>query len=339
GAVGDGVTDDTEAIQKAFSNTGLIYFPNGIYLISDTIKPPQRPGGVPSRRIIQGQSRDRVIIRLRDRAPGFDNPAQPKPMIVTSWRIAQAFRNAVRDVTIDLGAGNPGAVGLEFFASNTGHVWNVTIRSSDPENTGFAGLAMFGDNGPLLVRGLNVQGCEYGIISDCNQLATFEHITLSGQRRVGLESRNKSIIRALISWNSVPAVVARGQGFTLLEARLFHPASSDSPAIELVDSVATLLRDIEVKGYATSLKAPGTTLHESQISEWTSKPVYRLTTTAPSSTLRLPIEETPEFDSEPVEQWVPITRFAPSELWVERKGRHRKENWATALQSAIDSGA
>lgn len=39
GAVGDGVTDDTSAIQDAINaaTDGIVYFPNGIYLISDTL--------------------------------------------------------------------------------------------------------------------------------------------------------------------------------------------------------------------------------------------------------------------------------------------------------------
>ena len=42
GAVGDGVTDDTEAIRKAIDFTksqrgGQVYFPPGVYVITDTI--------------------------------------------------------------------------------------------------------------------------------------------------------------------------------------------------------------------------------------------------------------------------------------------------------------
>jgi len=339
GAVGDGKTDDTAAIQSAYSHTGLIYFPNGVYLISDTIKAPTRPGGVPSRRIIQGQSREGTIIRLKDSADGFGDAAAPKPMIVTSWRIAQAFRNAVRDVTIDIGAGNAGAVALEFFASNTGQVWNVALRSSDPAGAGYAGLNMFGDNGPLLVRGLSVAGFDYGIISDCNQLATFEHVRLARQRKIGFLSRNKSIVRGLVSDNEVSAVVASGQGFTLLDAELRRPGVSDGTAIELQGEVSALLRDVSAHGYRSLARTPSQTLADPLVREWTSKPVIRVTDASPRGTLRLPIEETPALSVEPLEKWVSVTRFPPGELWVERKGRHRKENWAPALQAAVDSGA
>lgn len=37
GAVGDGVTDDTDAIQDAIDNNSIIYFPSGTYLISSNI--------------------------------------------------------------------------------------------------------------------------------------------------------------------------------------------------------------------------------------------------------------------------------------------------------------
>ena len=339
GAVGDGKTDDTAAIQSAYNHTGMIYFPNGVYLISNTIKAPARPGGVPSRRVIQGQSRNKTVIRLKDAADGFGDPSAPKPMIVTSWRIAQAFRNAVRDVTIDVGAGNAGAVALEFFASNTGHVWNVTLRSSDPAGAGYAGLNMFADSGPLLVRGLRVEGFDHGIIADCNQLATFEHVRLAGQRRIGFLSANKSIVRGLVSDNAVPAVVAGGQGFTLLDAELRAPGDSNDAAIELQGEVSALLRDVAVRGYRGSVRTSSETLGDPIVREWTSKPAIRLTDASPKGTLRLAIEETPALAPEPPEEWVPITRFAPGELWVERKGRHRKENWAVALQAAIDSGA
>ncbi|MEM1283534.1 MAG: glycosyl hydrolase family 28-related protein, partial [Chlamydiota bacterium] len=49
GAKGDGVTDDTAAIQDAFNNNAashkIIYFPNGEYLISDTLKWTRRTKG------------------------------------------------------------------------------------------------------------------------------------------------------------------------------------------------------------------------------------------------------------------------------------------------------
>lgn len=53
GAVGDGLHDDTEALRVAYSYGGLIYIPDGTYLVTGTIEPPVKSGRVPARRILQ----------------------------------------------------------------------------------------------------------------------------------------------------------------------------------------------------------------------------------------------------------------------------------------------
>lgn len=58
GAKGDGVTDDTAAIQAAINAAqGIVYFPPGIYVISQTIVLPQQ------NLIIQGAGRDTTFIK------------------------------------------------------------------------------------------------------------------------------------------------------------------------------------------------------------------------------------------------------------------------------------
>ena len=51
-----------------------------------------------------------------------------------------SMQNTFENFTILVGGGNPGAVGLEFFANNTGAIRNVTIRSLDLDRSGHAGL-------------------------------------------------------------------------------------------------------------------------------------------------------------------------------------------------------
>lgn len=51
-----------------------------------------------------------------------------------------SFHNKFENFTIDVGKGNPGAIGIEFNSNNTGAMRNVDILSSDPEYAGFAGL-------------------------------------------------------------------------------------------------------------------------------------------------------------------------------------------------------
>lgn len=68
GAVGDGVADDTAAIQAAFGGAGTtpdnihVYFPNGTYKITDVIK-VYRAGQTLRNVVIEGESSNGVIIR------------------------------------------------------------------------------------------------------------------------------------------------------------------------------------------------------------------------------------------------------------------------------------
>ncbi len=72
GAKGDGISDDTAALQRAFDElrgqNRTLYFPNGTYLVS---APVGIFGGKAHSRDrfvhLQGQSRDGVVIRLKDR--------------------------------------------------------------------------------------------------------------------------------------------------------------------------------------------------------------------------------------------------------------------------------
>ena len=74
GAVGDGVTDDTAAINRAFyqlfsreSNTEVrrsLFFPAGVYIVSDTVK-------IPTYAKVYGEGKNSSIIRQTTVTPGF----------------------------------------------------------------------------------------------------------------------------------------------------------------------------------------------------------------------------------------------------------------------------
>jgi hypothetical protein len=108
GAVGDGKTDDTAALQKAIDRRGgaFVYIPNGTYLVRDRIRYNQGPNVLPS---IQGESRDGVIIKLADDAVGFGNPQQPRavlPLVPGGMKdklSADYFKTKLRNLTIDTG--------------------------------------------------------------------------------------------------------------------------------------------------------------------------------------------------------------------------------------------
>lgn len=190
GAKGDGVTDDTAAIQKAIDEkrggNRILYFPDGVYLVSGSLG---IFGGKPHSRdrflSYQGQSEQDTVIRLQDHAPGFDD--QGKPKIVLSVYEGESTGDVmcsnVRNLTVDVGKGNPGAVGLRFMTNNYGELADVTVRSSDPAGVGFLGLDLRqSQNGPGLIHRVTVEGFETGVRTGNSFSLVFEHITLRGRR-------------------------------------------------------------------------------------------------------------------------------------------------------------
>src|SRR5882724_8880263 len=91
GAVGDGKTDDTAAIQKAISsnirsqNTSrVLYFPQGTYLISKPLVWKDLNGVWQSELTFQGENENRTIIKLANQLPAYQNPQAPADVITTA---------------------------------------------------------------------------------------------------------------------------------------------------------------------------------------------------------------------------------------------------------------
>ena len=242
----------------------------------------------------------------------------------------------MRDLTIDIGRGNPGAIALDFFANNQGAMHNVRLMTSDPEHQGAIGLRLDGHAGPLLVSHLEVIGFDTGIFSNPDESATFEYVSLRDQRKVGFEVLERTFIRKLTSHNRVTALRSRGSLTVLLDAEL-HGRDASVPAMQM-DGQA-FVRDVSVLGYPVSLASPHLTLTDSQVVEWTSKDPVALDAPVRLS-MRLPVEETPEVPWGELSGWANIARFTPGKITIERDGKSQEvTDWTLALQAAIDSGA
>ena len=128
GAVGDGVADDTAALQAAFNRRdAFVFIPDGTYLVRDRLIWDGKPGVGPT---VQGQSRDGVVIRLADDAPGIGDPDKPRAVVLTVREgkvSADYFKTKLRNLTVDAGD-NLGAVGVLFHANNSGQLRDVTVR-------------------------------------------------------------------------------------------------------------------------------------------------------------------------------------------------------------------
>lgn len=76
GAKGDGVTDDTAAIQRAIDEHATIYIPSGHYIVSDTL--PLKPDTV-----LIGLHPSTTQFDLPDSTPGFQGVGNAKPLLET----------------------------------------------------------------------------------------------------------------------------------------------------------------------------------------------------------------------------------------------------------------
>jgi len=331
GAKGDGTTDDTAAIQSAYEKKGGIYFPPGTYLVSDTLS------ATPKRYFIQGAGPARTVIRLKDKCPGFGDPASPKA-VLQNWdekigqgKNGQAFRNSYHDLTVDVGAGNGGAIGILYFTNNQGTVENVVVRSSDPEKAGRAGIALAqGWPGPALLRHVRIDGFDDGVWSIINQYSfTFEFMTLENQRHAGIaNSRQMLFLRGLVSRQQhAPALLAESGTIAILDSVL---TGSGEAAIE--SNARLYARNVKTRGYKTAIKgAKGGDVPGPEVDEYVGGgPILTLFDTARKS-LGLPIEESPTADWNDPKDWASAGKFgaAPND----------KQDDTEGIQKAIDSGA
>lgn len=349
-AKGDGVSDDSDALQNALNeNVGrhkVLYFPKGTYLVSRTLTWPKKFGGRDNwgKTMLRGASRDGSVLRLKDGT--FPDAKKPAALMwCGGFGSADWFHNYVENLTFDVGTNNAGAVALQFYSNNTGAVRDCRFVAADGSGATGLDLAHRDMNGPLLVSRCEVVGFRRGLATARSvNSQTFEHITLRGQRELGFHNEGQQIsIRGLVSENAVPALGTYGK-LLLVDAKLTG-GSPKVPAIVNYNGGRLFLRDVKTTGYARALAdmktpdfaaafrikgedKPGTLGPD--IAEYSS---HAVTTAFPSPTesLRLPVKETPRPVWESAEQWAVVDAFGADPTG--------KKDSADAIQRAMDSGA
>ncbi len=298
----------------------IMYFPNGTYLVSDTIiyrtrESRKHHGGKfnfeLNRNIhFEGESREGAIIRLQDHAKGFEY-GQIRPIIsfilrpetVAEHVANNAMLNSVKDLTIDCGVGNGGAVGIKYYANNTGMISNVTIRSSDPDHDGFAGLLMtggcIGD-----IRDVEIDGFDYGVLITKGERELYERVLFKNQKicscfaiqanAVFKDIQNQAVVPTF-NCDAVSFVTAsfiRVQGITQSVGQFVYCRDTDK----------------------------------------TEFPVHRLShSNEVKNTLGLPLEDVPRYTYPDVSKWVGVEDFGAVGDGL--------TDCTAAIQNAMNSGA
>jgi len=351
-AKGDGISDDTDALQQAINDhTGrhhFIYLPAGTYLISKTLTWPKRFADNDNWGFttLQGESARKSVIRLKDGT--FTDAKRPRSLMwCGGFGSADWFHNHVQNLTFSTGRGNPGAVGLQFYSNNYGAVRDCYIRSEDGQGVAGLDLAHRDMNGPLLVRRVVVEGFGKGVVTGHSvNSQTFEFLTLRGQREFGFDNEGQAIaVRGLRSNNTVPALRSYGT-FCLLEADLRGTGNAvGQPALINYNGGRMMLRDVKTTGYQRALgdvatpdfaaafrvtgeDKPGSAGPE--VPEYFSQAATTLVP-GPGQSLRLPVEETPEFPRQDPARWAVADAFGADPTGG--------QDAAEAIQRAVDSGA
>lgn len=356
GAIPDDEGDDTAAIQAALdaypNGNRIIYLPPGVFLIRDTLRWPagESGGNAQKRTILQGAGETLSLLRLPENTGGFNDGGKPKPLLWTGSAPAQRFRNAVRDLTIEVGPRNAGAIGLQFNASNQGTIRHLTIRAADSSGKIGLDLGHCDEIGPLLVRHLTVTGFEIGISTKWPVNSnTFEHVLLSNQRRLGWWNYHQMVfVRDLISENRVPSIYNEKDSWgtvTLLGAHL-HAINPDGNTPAIHNQRQMYLRNVEILGYRLAVnhddkgRDKGDVGPPGLIAEDTShKNVRSLFREVGDGTFaqagevsHLPVKETPEIPwGDPAKEWANLLDFGADATGA--------ADASAALQKAIDSGA
>jgi len=343
GAKGDGISDDTQAIQQAISSTvhhpqrgpRIIYFPAGTYLVSRPIRELDLKPQWNSLLTLQGENRVTTILKLTDNNPLYQNANAPQNVVKFASQNGNAqgggnsaFDNNIFDMTIDVGRGNPGAIALVFLGNNYCALRNVTLQSSDLNHAGAIGLAMMRyATGPCLMKNVVVNGFDYGIRTANNEYSVvFEDLTLLNQRLYGIDNESNVLsIRHLFSTNRVPAIHnGNSAGLITLVDGMLRGGSRETAAIQ--NQGTLYAREVTSSGYGAVMEGqPG-----DSIAEYTSGPRSNLFG-GKAASLNLPIEETPLFEDRDKGHWKSVTAYG-----ADPSGASDSSH---GIQAAIDSGA
>jgi Pectate lyase superfamily protein len=354
GAKGDGLADDTAAINAALTASGgdtgpafwqdrIVYFPAGTYKVSAPITKRYANGSFGSGMILIGENRDKTIIRLSDNASGYGNPAAPKAIIFTTAKLLDgggptaggkdyfhkgegndAFMNFVENMTIDTGEGNPGAIGIDYLANNMGAVRNVWVHA--PPSSGAIGIALNRKwPGPALLKNVVIEGFAIGIdVAHTEYGITMESIALKDQRQLGLRNNHNMVAVHDITISNAPQPIVNGSadGLIVINGGTLTHESSDNDAIENAGYLN--LHAVTIDGYKTALgktiTAPLSGVYQQQTPLSSAR-----------SSWSLPVEYPPALPEEGVNKWVNVATFGA----IPDTG----EDTTSAIRKAFASGA
>lgn len=236
---GNGITDDTAALKSLISQilandwyrTYVLYFPDGEYILSDSIQWRTPTGTWCCGMWLQGQSEKNTVIRLKANSLGFNTPNAPKPLIETGSRENntpkgignKGFFHKLFDFTIKISNGNSGAIAVDWLGSNESCVKNVSIIYEDLSANTIA-INCKGENGPALFENTKIYNRGIGIqIEDDYHSCTFNKIYLESQQ-IGIKIlSHQAVFIEKIETSNVAQPINANKAFLTIDTGRFMP--------------------------------------------------------------------------------------------------------------------
>lgn len=308
---GDGVTDDTAAINALFSQaagTGparIIRFPAAHYKITGRITDTR------AYTFIFGDGPDKTVFEMAAASSICQAAGTSASPATAIWYQPtggnEEFYNYLENVGVQIDPGNPYCHGIEYVASNTGRAFNDATWCMD-SNCQDGWMEHQGYVGPMELRNISAYGfptCIYWGSFLYN--ATAENITCQANSQYVMKNDASALpwqVRHLFSYNKTPVVTA-GTSDVLLDSQLYCSGSTGATtAIQSGSGTGNIyVRNVGVGScYINSLTdaASGTSVTLTQVANptiaeyWTGTAQTLFDTGAIKGSLKLPITELPQ---------------------------------------------
>jgi hypothetical protein len=225
-------TEIQDALNHARDNQKACLFPEGTYLVDDTLDCRQNKETYAH--VIVGHSAGRMpVVKLADKSPGFGKHEKMKavfhfyrhrPGLDKKNDAPSHYNQVIRELGIDLGRGNPMAVAINHEAAQGSTIQNVTIAARD----GFAGMRGLMGSGAA-VAGVTIHGGDYGIYDDQSRPAP----VVTGFRFYGQKKA------AIFVGNPMPLTMV-GFQCQLGSGVLIETSGWGNKAVSLIDGIVEL---------------------------------------------------------------------------------------------------